>query len=208
MKGKVNGSRSKRCSLPSDYMTAAQKRHLNGEVKTYNLKRPMEWKVFKSMSGNLQYDYLKFLSTECEGRGIDIAEMFGVTNKTFSHYKTSNFPSLKEKHGGNNANRYTVSPKWTAFINGGTEMPHEDKPTEEVKPEPVPPANVISPERIAEAVASTAQFSPKPHCVGVTKGTVTIVGNYLDVRQTMDVLLNHSDKYKLVMEWEVLTDEQ
>lgn len=200
---KINGSKSKRCTLPSDHLTAAQKRKLNGEVKTFNIKKPMQWAEFKSMSGNLQYDYLKFLITECEGRGIDIAAMFGCTNKTFSRYKREHFPSLGDERGGV---KTTVSPKWTAFINGGTEMPHEAEPTEveEVKPEPVPLANVISPERIAEAVASTAQFSPKPRCVGVTKGTVTIVGSYLDAQQTMDVLLNHSDRYKLVMDWEVL----
>ena len=30
-----NGSKSKRCTLPSDYLTAAEKRKLNGEVMDY-----------------------------------------------------------------------------------------------------------------------------------------------------------------------------
>ena len=29
------GSKSKKCTLPSDYLTAAQKRRLNGPVSTY-----------------------------------------------------------------------------------------------------------------------------------------------------------------------------
>ncbi len=30
---RVSGAKSKKCTLPSDYLTAAQKKRLNGEVK-------------------------------------------------------------------------------------------------------------------------------------------------------------------------------
>ena len=36
----VNRKRGK-CRLPSDYLTAAQKKEMNGAVKTYNITRPM-----------------------------------------------------------------------------------------------------------------------------------------------------------------------
>lgn len=38
---RVNGSKSKRCTLPSDYLTPAQRKKLNGEVYTVNLNKPI-----------------------------------------------------------------------------------------------------------------------------------------------------------------------
>ena len=37
------GSRSKRCSLPSDNLTPAQLKRRNGPVSTYKLDQPMSW---------------------------------------------------------------------------------------------------------------------------------------------------------------------
>lgn len=47
------GSRSKKCTLPSDNMTAGQLKKRNGEVMQYNLKAPMGWLVFRSMPADL-----------------------------------------------------------------------------------------------------------------------------------------------------------
>ena len=68
---KKGGSKSKRCSLPSDNLTPAQKRALNSEVKTYDLNRPMDWKTFKSMPKDLQEEYIR-----------RIIATFGVTAST------------------------------------------------------------------------------------------------------------------------------
>ena len=55
---KRNGSKSRRCSLPSDNMTAAEWKRRNGEVKTYALNVPMSWPDFKSMPYDLQQQYI------------------------------------------------------------------------------------------------------------------------------------------------------
>ena len=52
------GSKSKKCTLPSDYLTAAQKRRLNGPVSTYKLDEPMNWESFKAMPEDLQKKYI------------------------------------------------------------------------------------------------------------------------------------------------------
>lgn len=44
----VNRKRGK-CRLLSDYLTAAQKKEMNGAVKTYNITRPMPLAEFKGM---------------------------------------------------------------------------------------------------------------------------------------------------------------
>lgn len=51
---RVCGSKSKKCSLPSDLLTAAQKRKLNGPVESYDMGRPMSWDRFTVMPRDLQ----------------------------------------------------------------------------------------------------------------------------------------------------------
>ena len=49
------GSRSKRCSLPSDNLTPAQLKRRNGPVSTYKLDAPMRWDDFKAMPVDLRW---------------------------------------------------------------------------------------------------------------------------------------------------------
>ena len=58
---KRNGSKSRMCSLPSDNLTAAQQKKLNGECKSWNLNEPMDWETFKAMPHDLQVQYVKGL---------------------------------------------------------------------------------------------------------------------------------------------------
>ena len=74
------GSKSKKCSLPSDHLTDAQKRKLNGPVRAYNVKTPMSWDEFKSMPTDLQQAHVAFLQDAFGVSGNDIAiRYFGVT---------------------------------------------------------------------------------------------------------------------------------
>ena len=67
------GSKSKKCTLPSDYLTAAQKRRLNGPVSTYKLDEPMSLESFKAMPEDLQKQYMELRS--------EYIAMFGPLNK-------------------------------------------------------------------------------------------------------------------------------
>ena len=58
------GSKSRKCTLPSDYLTAAQKKGLNGKVSTYNLSAPMTYSKFRVMPDDLQKEYLLKLRNE------------------------------------------------------------------------------------------------------------------------------------------------
>lgn len=55
---RVCGSKSKKCSLPSDSLTDAQKRRLSGPVVTYNPTRPCTWAEFKSMPNDIAQEWL------------------------------------------------------------------------------------------------------------------------------------------------------
>ena len=47
------------CTRPSDNLTAKQRREKNGEVKSYNITRPMPWPEFKEMPEDLKREFFR-----------------------------------------------------------------------------------------------------------------------------------------------------
>lgn len=47
------------CSLPSDTLTEKQRKEKNGEVKSYNITRPMPWREFKAMPEDLKREFFR-----------------------------------------------------------------------------------------------------------------------------------------------------
>lgn len=76
----VNRKRGKR-RLPSDYLTAAQKREMNGKMKTYNATRPMPWEDFKAMPDDIKREYLRNMQS-CGGAATYLAEEMGCCSAT------------------------------------------------------------------------------------------------------------------------------
>ena len=108
------GSKSRKCSLPSDYLTPKQLKELNGKVNTYYMNKPMEWKVFKTMSEQLQVEYIDHLVSEYAVGKSALAKMFGVCRNYVDEY-LKKLPLKSEFKRGNHQ-----SPEqkalWAAFI--------------------------------------------------------------------------------------------
>ena len=112
------GSKSKKCTLPSDYLTDAQKRRLNGPVSTYKLDEPMNWESFKAMPEDLQKKYILNLQETYQANNDMLGKMFGVTGVSV----------CKMRHalgigamGQSKMTRDEVAvrdAKWHAFCNG------------------------------------------------------------------------------------------
>lgn len=83
---KKNGSKSRKCTLPQDHMSAAELKRRNGEMATYNISRPMKWDKFKEMPNDLKMDYVKKLRDFYNESDARIAEMLCVTPATVSTY--------------------------------------------------------------------------------------------------------------------------
>lgn len=62
-RGRKCGSKSKKCGLPSDHLTAKQLREKNGDVQAWNLNEPMVYATFKRMPADLQAEYLRVLNS-------------------------------------------------------------------------------------------------------------------------------------------------
>lgn len=50
---RVCGSKSKKCTLPSDHLTPAQIKARSGPCMKYQLNQPMDYDTFKSMPADL-----------------------------------------------------------------------------------------------------------------------------------------------------------
>ena len=112
------GSKSKKCTLPSDYLTAAQKRRLNGPVSTYKLDEPMSWESFKAMPEDLQKKYILNLQETYQANDKMIAKLFGKSDVTVGeHRKRLGLNPI----GKSRMTRDEVAirdAKWNAFCNG------------------------------------------------------------------------------------------
>lgn len=56
---KKGGSKSKKCTLPSDTLTKREKEKMNGEMKVYNLKYPVTYSEFMDMPQDIKEEYIR-----------------------------------------------------------------------------------------------------------------------------------------------------
>lgn len=152
-KHKKNGSKSRRCTLPSDYLTAAQRKELNGDVKEYNLNKPMSWEAFKAMPLDLQQDYVNGVQSRF---GVGVATMsrdlFGMSTAALKqHLKRAGLKSDNTVKGG----RSDLNIHWWRWL-------EEDKvkldPLEEVTPCEDSPVAVVP----CEDSTETVEDAPAP----------------------------------------------
>ena len=150
------GSRSKRCSLPSDNLTPAQLKRRNGPVSTYKLDAPMRWDDFKAMPVDLQKQYL-----------TNLVEAYGATNEMLGdmfYVHPTHVGAVKKALGviSNNPRHLSKEKKtirdqmWAAFCNGvvGGGDAVKETPREPKKLEALP---VRCPDELEEAALTQAE---------------------------------------------------
>ena len=114
---RVNGSKSRRCSLPSDNLTPRQLAKLSGPCVSVKMNAPTTWKEFKPIPDNLKREYLVGLRDRYGVSQTEIAKMLGVSPMTISRiYSRLNIDSQipiwtrEEKIAGQTA--------WSSFLYG------------------------------------------------------------------------------------------
>ena len=150
------GSRSKRCSLPSDNLTPAQLKRRNGPVSTYKLDAPMRWDDFKAMPVDLQKQYL-----------TNLVETYGATNEMLGdmfYVHPTHVGAIKKALGvvSHNPHRLIGEKKairdqmWAAFCNGvvGGGDAVKETPREPEKLEALP---VRCPDELEESALTQAE---------------------------------------------------
>lgn len=81
---KTHCGKGGRVKFPSDYLSKKELKAMNGDVKSYNLNKPMTWKEFRRMPQDLQIMYIKKLRNEFGVPDIVLSKVMGVCKSSFS----------------------------------------------------------------------------------------------------------------------------
>lgn len=133
------GSKSKKCSLPSDLLTEAQKRKLNGPCVELKLDEPMRWETFKSLPVSLAKEYIAHLRETYNPSQTMLGNMFGVSAPVICRtFKTLGIESAPAKRRDFGEATKIKQAKWDAFchgvVGGGSNLIIEDA-NDQIEPE-------------------------------------------------------------------------
>lgn len=114
-RSRKNGSKSKKCSLPSDRLTQKQWKERCGPVLSYNLNKPMSWDDFKRLPADIQAEYITNLQNKYGVTAVNLAEMFDVQPLTVRrHVETNGIPATFPRGQSMGAVRRA---EWERFLN-------------------------------------------------------------------------------------------
>ena len=182
-RAKKGGSRSRSCALPSDTLTNAQRKKLNGSVESINLNRPMDYARLKELTPSLQFLYLDHLATEHKARRVDLISMLGTSTCTFWNLQQELPGKLEYK-----CRTKKPAPEWEAFMAAG----YQGVAT-------TPPSPPEAPQEPMTAQEPSSVVSPPV----VLSGSVTV---RCAASQVLDVLLRLIDdpdrEYKFTISFE------
>lgn len=186
---KKGGRGSRKCSLPSDYLTKKQLKERNGKVVSIKLNEPMSWNDFRHLSHDLQLEYIRNLKSKYEARNCDIANMFGIDPKCFSAHIAAHLPEIKQNHRGGGTR--VMSDKWAAFMNAPSEEPIADF-VDDIFPEDSLPSEAEN-----EAPAETSSVKQDDTGVVLRNGSLFFEGFPYDVFVEAVKVLGNQKKYHI-----------
>lgn len=166
---KKGGSRSKKCTLPGDYLTPAQKAKLSTTLVSANLKAPMDYATFKNLPTEIKREYLEWLiETYGARQGWVAKDMFGISKEAFRLYVSTHEPTLAGVFPLSGRFKAEQRDAWLAFVEGREQSEETPEPDPEPDivihapafsapdPEPEPePAKVTPPELKPQHIAAT-----------------------------------------------------
>lgn len=167
---RVCGSKSKKCSLPSDNLTDAQKCKLNGPCETYAINKPCDWATFKAMPHDIAQAWLDYVQNRflVSLNAIAVALWDGqVSRVTVSVYLRKNgFKTIDGMHS--NSKKIMALQAWAAG---------------DVKEEPVPVMEEVEQEPVMEF----HKYPSPPEAMLVTERiTIEIAGDWEAIRVALD----------------------
>lgn len=80
---KTHCGKGGRVKFPSDYLSKKELKAMNGDVKSYNLNRPMTWEEFRSMPKDLQIMYIKNFAMNSKFQILFLVRRWAFVNLAF-----------------------------------------------------------------------------------------------------------------------------
>lgn len=175
--------KTRKVTLPMDYLTKKELKAMNGDVKTFNLSRPMKWGEFRSMPNDLQAAYIKALREKFNVTNTALAKMFGVAKQTvLARFEVIGVATRIGAAGKRMS--LQEANTWYAWLNGA-EMPAS---------EPETAAPIADPGNIVLDAASAAQLpnipvTPAPDALSPRAGELEFCGYPEDIMRAVVALL-------------------
>ena len=181
---RVCGSKSKRCSLPSDNLTPAQRNKLNGEVRVYTINKPMTWEQFTAMPKDLRQAHLDFVQRFFDVSVSYIGEKeFGLSRNSLNNYARREELRVISRKGGKSSEAMNEFDRW---VEGRSDDKREAEPVAEPTGFNDGPGEMVSAEASeeptteapTEAIAGDPVDTPhvrKP-APGILRGSADMIG--------------------------------
>ena len=148
---------TRKCTLPSDYLTPSERKRRNGEMKTYNLSKPMTYAEFLAMPDDLQAQYLRSLRWRFGASDKRIAEMMGVSHPVIKKHRDR--LGIRIAPGTRLPQTELNKEEWTAWVAGETvQTPGTDECQET---ETSTPAEPETPETPGDRQETTPETRPR-----------------------------------------------
>ena len=136
---KTHCGKGGRVKFPSDYLSKKELKAMNGDLKTYNLNRPMTWEEFRSMPQDLQIMYIKKLRNEFGVPDIVLGKAMGICKSSFSRAMSDLNLSLGKSAGAtskqwlNSEKSFKFFEYWNKFNKKEEAADIEETKTKEVE---------------------------------------------------------------------------
>lgn len=114
-----HGYRGKSLGVKQEHMTQKEWRKMNGEVKSYSLKRPMKWPEYTALPKDLKRDYLTGLRTRFDATTYQIGAMLGVSHSMVE--REMGALKVAGRGRGKGLSRDAAAEQvqaWTMFVHG------------------------------------------------------------------------------------------
>ena len=184
---KKNGSKSKKCHLPSDSLSKKEIEKMNGECKVYNLNKPMSYSNFCAMPVDLRIKYLEMLRDKFGANQTAISKMMGVADTTLASHRAK-FLDSKPVFRSYKHSRLDIEA-WNKFING----------EEAVVAEKEEMANYDNKKVEDDNPADTASLSYNKVAskADIANGSMNLKGKAEDIFRKMTDILGCENEYEI-----------
>ena len=180
-----NGSKSRKCSLSTDYMTEAQWKKKNGEVKVMSMNEPISFEQLKAMPADLQKEYIDKMISRFGCNMTALAKFFGLNPKEIKKLVTELRidPSHFRRGLRMSAEQVAAFDKWCD--NAITKLIAKPEPASAAKTAPQPAVKAI--ERKESHIAITMEprnvpVEQKSNSMSMSRVAATFAGQ-LNIEQ-------------------------
>ena len=184
---KKNGSKSKKCRLPSDSLSKKEIEKMNGECKVYNFNKPMSYSNFCAMPVDLRIKYLEMLRDKFGANQTEISKMMGVADTTLASHRAK-FLDSKPMFRSYKHSRLDVEA-WNKFING-----EEDKDAVVAEPD----ENLVDTRSIDDSADTTClPYNRVVTKADIINGSMNLKGKADDIFRKMTDILGYENEYEI-----------